>query len=278
MEWISGRAEPMYAAVVRAAEGLVVGLDFDGTLAPIVEDPEAATIHPDIPAALIELAEQVRGIAVVTGRPARAVLEMGGLEAVGAEIGAHGRDLEVLGQYGNERWSSAGGEVISPPPPAGLSELRSELPQLLAQADATDAWIEEKGLALAVHTRRMVDPQEAYERLLSPLTAAATRHGLIVEPGRCVIEMRAAGMDKGDAVHRLVEDLRAEAVIFIGDDLGDLTAFRAARELDLPSLLVCSGPPEVTQLRELADVAVPGPDGVLAFLLELTRDLADSPL
>lgn len=278
MEWVSGRAEQMYAAVVRAADGLVIGLDFDGTLAPIVDDPEAARIHPEAPPVLVELADRVRGIAVVTGRPAEKVLTLGRLDEVGAQIHRRGRELRVLGQYGNERWSSARDEVVSPPPPAGLSSLRAELPRVLAEFDAADAWVEEKGLALAVHTRRMADPQDAYDRLLSPLTEAAHGHGLMVEPGRCVIEMRAPGMDKGDAVRALVEDLDAEAFIFIGDDLGDVEAFEAARRLDVPSLLVCSGSAEVTELVALADVVVPGPDGVLRFLRDLTRDLRDAPL
>ncbi len=278
MEFVSGRAEQMYAAVVRAAEGLVIGLDFDGTLAPIVDDPDSAAIHPDIPSVLVDLAEQVRGIAVVTGRPAEKVLALGGLDEVGARIHQLGRELRVLGQYGNESWTSARREVISPPPPEGLSSLRDELPQLLEQLDAADAWVEDKGLAIAVHTRRMANPQQDFERLLGPLTDAARSHELIVEPGRWVIEMRAAGMDKGDAVHALVEDLQAQAVVFVGDDLGDVVAFQAARELDVPTLLVFSGPPEVTELVDLADAVVPGPDGVLEFLRDLTRDLRDAPL
>ena len=63
--------EQRYAALVRAAPSVVVGLDFDGTLSPIVDDPEAAHIHPDAAEVLVDLASQVAAIAVVTGRPAR---------------------------------------------------------------------------------------------------------------------------------------------------------------------------------------------------------------
>lgn len=278
MELISGRAEQMYAAAVRAADGLVIGLDFDGTLAPIVEDPEAAVIQPGVSPVLADLAEQVCGIAVVTGRPAAEVIRLGRLDELGARFDSLGRELRVLGQYGNERWTSRHHEVISPPPPPGLADLRHRLPELLTQADAADAWVEEKGLALAVHTRRMADPQQAFERLLDPLTAAAHSHGLIVEPGRCVIEMRAPGMDKGDAVRQLVDELQPGAFIFVGDDQGDVAAFKAVRELGIPTLLVCSGPSEAAELVDLADVVVPGPAGVLEFLGGLTRDIRDSPL
>ena len=166
MEFGSTTGEQQYAALVRAADDLVIGLDFDGTLAPIVDDPEKAHIHPDAGDVLVDLAEQVRAVAVITGRPARQALGLGGLEEVGNAIGEHGRELFVLGQYGNERWTSTNRRVISPKPPRGLASFTAGLPRLLRRAEADEAWVEEKGLAVAVHTRRLEDPQAAYERLL----------------------------------------------------------------------------------------------------------------
>lgn len=279
MDFSSPDGDRQYAAVVRAADRLVVGLDFDGTLAPIVEDPEQAVIHPDGGAALLALIESVQAVAVVTGRPARQVLALGSLEEVADRIGAHGGDLYVLGQYGNERWSRHDRRVISPEPPRGLADLVDELPGILARHDAAGAWVEDKGLAVAVHTRRLADAQAAFDRLVGPVAEAARSHDLQVEPGRMVIEVRAAGMDKGAAVRRLADELDAGGFVFVGDDLGDLEAFRAVRELrsrGMPGLLVCSGSVEQQALVELADVVVEGPDGVLAFLRELVADIAQS--
>ena len=132
MEFGSTTGEQEYAALVRAADDLVIGLDFDGTLAPIVEDPEKAHIHPDANDVLVDLAEQVRAVAVITGRPARQVLDLGGLEEVGNAIGEHGRELFVLGQYGNERWTSTNRRVISPKPPRGLAIVHRDLPAAAA--------------------------------------------------------------------------------------------------------------------------------------------------
>lgn len=276
MEFVSVNGEAEYAALVRAADDLVVGLDFDGTLAPIVDDPQHAHIHPDAAAVLVALAAQVRAVAVITGRPARQVLDLGGLEEVGSAIGERGCELFVLGQYGNERWTSADRQVVSPKPPRGLATFVSGLPRLLRRADAAEAWIEEKGLAVAVHTRRLEDPEAAFDRLLQPLTDAARTHGLDVEPGRAVIEIRAHGMHKGAAVRRLAEELDARAFAFCGDDLGDVEAFRAVEELraeGYPGLLVCSASEEQNALADLADVTVDGPVGVLDLLRELTRDI-----
>ena len=276
MEFSSSIGEQQYAAVVRAADDLVVGLDFDGTLSPIVDDPEQAHIHPDAREVLTDLAAQVRAVAVVTGRPARQALDLGGLEAVGNAIGESGRELFVLGQYGNERWTSTDRRVISPKPPRGLATFMGGLPRLLRDEDAADAWIEEKGLAVAVHTRRLEDPQAAFERLLPVLTESARSNGLDVEPGRAVIEVRAPGMHKGAAVRTLTEELGARAFVFCGDDLGDLEAFKAVEELrgpDFPGLLVCSGSEGQGALADLADVVVAGPSGVLALLRQLTEDI-----
>ena len=276
MEFSSSTGEQQYAAVVRAADDLVVACDFDGTLSPIVDDPEQAHIHPEAGEVLAELAAQVRAVAVVTGRPARQALDLGGLEAVGNAIGESGRELFVLGQYGNERWTSTDRRVISPKPPRGLATFMGGLPRLLREGDAAGAWVEEKGLAVAVHTRRLDDPQAAFERLLPVLTEAARSNGLEVEPGRAVIEVRAPGMHKGAAVRTLTEELGARAFVFCGDDLGDLEAFKAVEELrgnEFAGLLVCSASDEQGALAELADVVVDGPSGVLDLLRELTEDI-----
>jgi trehalose 6-phosphate phosphatase len=277
VRFTSPDAEQRYAELVTVAAHAVVGLDFDGTLAPIVDDPDAAHIHPDAPEVLLELSQVVRAVAVITGRPARKALALGGLDDVGREIGDTGRELFVFGQYGYERWSSTQRRVVSPRPPHGLSAFLRDLPRVLREADAADAFIEDKGLAIAAHTRRLDDPAGAYDRLLPGLRDLADRHGLVVEPGRNVIEVRSPGMDKGVVVRNLAKEVEAGGFLFAGDDLGDVEAFEAVAELraqGLATLLVCSASKEESTLLELADVVVPGPDGVLDILRRLTEDAA----
>ncbi|HEY0949817.1 trehalose-phosphatase [Nocardioides sp.] len=275
MEFTSPDAEQRYAALVRAAPRAVVGLDFDGTLSPIVDDPEQARIHPDAREVLVDLAAEVAAIAVITGRPARQALDLGGLEEVGDAVAEAGKELFLFGQYGNERWSATRRRIISPRPPAGLSTFLRDLPRTLRTADAADAYVEDKGLAYGVHTRRLPDADAAYERLLPRLRELAGRNGLVLEPGRQVIEVRAPGMDKGQAVETLVEEVGAGAFLFAGDDLGDVDAFDAVGTLakeGLPTLLVCSASDEQSALIALSDVVVHGPEGVLDLLRQLTAD------
>lgn len=268
-------ADPFGPLVARAAD-LVVGLDFDGVLAPIVEDPASARIHPDAAALIERIAARVRGVAVITGRPARQAIALGDLDALGARLVEAGSVLEVFGQYGNERWSAVERSIRSPRPPAGLATFARELPSLLRRHDAAEAHVEEKGLALAVHTRRLADPEASFARLAPALAEAATAHGLVTEPGRFVVEVRAPGTDKGDAVRAFADERRARAFVYVGDDLGDIPAFAALAELraqGLTTLRVAASSTEQNALVEDADLVVPGPDGVMALLAGLAAAL-----
>ncbi|MEU1150622.1 trehalose-phosphatase [Streptomyces sp. NPDC005863] len=260
------------AALLARPERAVVALDFDGTLAAIVPDPEQARAHPGAVPALAALAPRLRSVAVVTGRPAGVAVRHGGF------AGAAGLEhLVVLGHYGAERWDAVTGTVHAAEPHPGVAAVRAELPGFLDAINAwRGTWIEEKGRAVAVHTRRASDPQAAFEALREPLAELANRHGLIVEPGRMVLELRPPGMDKGVALAEYLREVGAESVLYAGDDLGDLPAFGAVEKLrseGVAGLLVCSGSTEVADLADRADLVVDGPAGVVALLTAITGQL-----
>jgi len=251
------------AALVREPPRALIALDFDGTLSPIVADPAAARGADGAAGALAGLAGRAGTVAIITGRPAADAVELGGFSGVPGLI--------VLGQYGRERWQD--GRLSRPPASAEVAAARAELPGVLAAAGAPDGtWTEDKGDALAVHTRRTTDPAGALDRLRGPLAGLAERAGLIVEPGRLVLELRPVGADKGAALTGLVAERSAGAVLYAGDDLGDIPAFEAVAALradGVPGLAVCSGSAEATGLAGHADLLVDGPDGILALLSEL---------
>lgn len=255
-------------------------LDFDGVLAPIVDDPAAARIHPRAHRLLIRLGLQVHHIAVVTGRPVNQVLALGRLEELGAVLVEAGRDLTIVGQYGAERWSARAGLADSSEPPQGLARFEGLLPRILAETHTSGAHVEHKGLAIAVHTRRMPQPDAALARLDEPISALARSCGLSVEHGRLVLEVRGGGFDKGTAVRRLVEELGAEGLVYIGDDLGDLpavVAVEATRAAGAAGLFVCAASAEEPALLDVADIAVNGSDGVMDFLEVLGTDIVTTP-
>ncbi|WP_369214249.1 trehalose-phosphatase, partial [Streptomyces flavofungini] len=227
---------------------------------------------PGAVSALSALAPRLRSVAVVTGRPAGVAVRYGGF------AGVPGLDhLVVLGHYGAERWDAVTGTVRAAETHPGVAAVRAELPGFLDAIGAwRGTWIEEKGRAVAVHTRRAEDPQAAFDALRAPLAELAARHGLIVEPGRMVLELRPPGMDKGVALAEYLREVGAESVLYAGDDLGDLPAFAAVEKLrsdGVAGLLVCSGSTEVEELATRADLVVDGPEGVVGLLASLTANL-----
>ncbi|MCX5200433.1 trehalose-phosphatase [Streptomyces sp. NBC_00237] len=259
------------AALLAEPARALVAIDFDGTLADIVPDPEQARAHPGAVPALAALAPHVASVAIVTGRPAGVAVRYGGFAGVpGLE------HLVVLGHYGAERWDAVSGTVRAPAAHPGVAAVRAELPGVLdAHGAWRGTWVEEKGQAVAVHTRRATDPEAAFEALRTPLSELAARHGLILEPGRLVLELRPPGVDKGVALAAYVREVGARCVLYAGDDLGDLPAYAAVEKLrsdGVLGLLVCSGT-AIPELAEQADVLLPGPAEVVAMLGELGRQL-----
>jgi trehalose 6-phosphate phosphatase len=261
-------AKAGWDALVAAPARALIALDYDGVLAPIVADPMAAVPAPGAIEVLRELAGKVGTLAVVTGRPAAVVVGIGGLDTIPG--------LVVEGQYGAESW--AAGTLTTPDEPASVTAAREALPAALAAAGADPGvWVEDKRLALVVHARRTADPDAELGRLDPALRRVAEVHGLEPHPGKMVLELRPPGFDKGGVIRRLARDAGAGAVLFAGDDLGDIPGFAAVEELraaGVPGLTVASASPEAAAVAERADVAVDGPAGIVQLLVTLSAEMS----
>ena len=245
--------------------GALLAVDYDGVLAPIVADPTNSPPLPGAIPALGRLVAKLGSVAVISGRPAQTLLDYCKFSDDGIFKG-----ITVFGHYGLQRWDGSVGQIVSPPPPPSLDDVRRELPELLVRLGINDAWIEDKSVALAVHTRRSADPVGALATLTEPITSMAVEHGLHVEPGRFVLEIRSPGVDKGHALRSFVAEREPRSVCYIGDDLGDLPAFDAVLDLratgTVAGLTVASGSTEVAAVSSRADLVVDGPPGVVALL------------
>lgn len=247
------------AAFAARVSGCLVALDFDGTLAPIVDDPSQSRAVAGAFGALSRLAGAGAQIAVVTGRDALTALELSRF----AEIPG----LIVSGLHGAEVWHD--GSLQTRDEPAGIDVLRRELPPLLDQVDP-DSWLEDKRLSLVVHTRRSADPLTVLEQLRGPVTELAEANGLQVLDGKFVLEIRIPGLSKADAVSRLLTP-QTTAALFAGDDHGDLPAFEAihswSRRTGNPAVAIAVG--EVAEVRQAADVRLPAPAALADLLAAL---------
>lgn len=258
-------------AIMERPQDTLIGLDFDGTLAPIIDDPERAYAHRGAVAALARLGALVRVIVVITGRPAQTAVKLGGFQGVPG-LGS----MVVLGQYGVERWDADTDQFSIPAEPPAMAAVADELPKVLQELGLTDVRLEHKGRAIGVHTRELGDASAAFERLAEPLGELAARHGLLIEPGKNVLEIRAPGMDKGEALRNIVAEKEARQVVFAGDDLGDLPAFRAVEKLrteGVAGLLISSASHEEDALIQASDLILDGPDGVAQWLTRLADSL-----
>jgi trehalose 6-phosphate phosphatase len=256
--------EQLVRTLRAALPDVLVAVDFDGTLAPLVADPQASRPVDGAISALNALAAHGAQVAIITGRDAGTVVRLGGLDEVGGMV--------VAGLYGIETWQD--GQLASPETPAPIAALRKRLPRLLADAHADpDIWIEDKRLSLVLHGRRAQDPDAALAPLREPAEALAAELGLELHPGRDVLELRLPGYDKAGALRRLAAD--HAGVLFLGDDLGDLPAFAEIRRLRDAGRtawsvgVLSSGVPDVA---DAADVHVDDP----AAAVELLRALAPS--
>jgi trehalose 6-phosphate phosphatase len=259
-------------AIVSDPASAVISTDFDGVLSPLVEDPARSRPVEGALDALARLAKSVNQVAIVTGRPALVATELTG---VSGHPGL-GR-LVVLGHYGLERWDAATGKITSEPVPPGVATARDRLPRLLSEAGVPDAFVEDKDSSLAVHTRRLDDPAGAFELLRGPLTALAAETELRLEPGNLVLELRPPGIDKGVAIRSLLASTGARSILYAGDDLGDLAAFRAIeaeRAAGLPAVLLATRSSNATELIDAADIVVDDPTGVVTVLTALSDAIA----
>lgn len=257
---LAGHADRL---VQRAGE-VALCLDFDGTLSPIVDDPEMARPLAGVVELLGALAARFAAVALISGRPAGYLTEHAAAPGV-----------RYLGLYGLQEirdgrvWVDQRLEAARPAVVAAEQDLRNS-----AAVRDSGAHLEDKEYAVAVHTRRTDDPDRWAGPIDKTVQEIAERHGLEVIPGKLVWELAPrVRADKGDAVRRVVAESGARSVVVVGDDLGDLPAFDAVAQAitegrDGLRVAVRSDeapPPLLAQ----ADLIVDGPPGVLDFLQRL---------
>jgi trehalose 6-phosphate phosphatase len=263
--------EAVFAAIVERPERAMIALDYDGTLAPIVDRPEEAVPAPGAIDAVRRLSARVGTLAFVTGRPVTDLLLLSGLDSAWSS-GHAPESLVLRGHYGLERWDPATGIVVNPPVTAGVGDARALLPRLL-ELCPPGVRIEDKRLSLAVHTRETADPWTSLKAVLPALAELAEETGLELALGRFVVELRPRGVDKGATLRELVRERKPDSLLFIGDDVGDEPAFEVVDQVraeGTPAAAVLSDSDEAApRMRARAHVIVPGPEGVVRLLTDL---------
>jgi len=239
---------------IAAAEELLVACDFDGTLAPIVENPADARALPEAIDALAELAALPRThSALVSGRSR---------EDLASLVGSPER-VRLVGSHGGELEAGSLAERLSPEQRGRLEALQRELAAIATAAPGLIA--ETKPAGVALHYR-MADPHDAQRAVAAVLAGPAALPDVHLRHGKKVIELSVVPDDKGRAVELLREATRASAVLYLGDDVTDEDVFRTLGHDDLGV--------KVGEGSTTAPVRVAGPHEAARVLVDLARERA----
>jgi trehalose 6-phosphate phosphatase len=192
-------------------------LDFDGTLVEIAPRPEAIAVAEELPGLLAALHSKLdRRLAIITGR---AHADLSNYLDVTAFLVAssHGAEFSVAGSA----------DVQSLIDGADLDPLRPLLADVISPLEGV--YLEDKGTAIAVHTRPSPDTHDGLIKTLSGL--ANDYEGLHVASGKGIVEVRLARENKGTAVARLaaLNEWAGARPVMIGDDTTDNDGMEAAK-------------------------------------------------
>lgn len=243
---------------------VVFFLDFDGTLSPIVEDPDTAIIPERTRDVLSVVADRFT-TAIVSGRSKEKVMKLVGLDQL-IYAGSHGFDIE--GPQGIISHRVASDWLPS------LKEASLELENLLPSFPG--ASIEDNLLSISFHYRKL-DPERISEAQ-GMVDEIVNRHGLLRTKGKMVYEVRPLfDWHKGKAVEYLLQVLQLMGPdvlpIYIGDDVTDEDAFKVLQGKGI-SVLVAD--PSLSRQTH-ADMRLNDPLEVQAFLMHFARDEALAP-
>jgi trehalose 6-phosphate phosphatase len=235
--------------VTAAPRPMLVGLDVDGVLAPLVDHAADAVLLDGIGEAVSAVAElESVHVAVVSGR------SLDGLAQFGFR-----HDVEVIGSHGMEIRDRP-----MEPLDAGERHCLAALDALAVEAAdraGDGAWIERKPASVVLHVRQAeaVRGREAIDGLCAEV---AQIDGATIKAGSNVLELFARHADKGTALMRLARELGAVTTVFVGDDVTDEDAFA---HLGVDDIAIKVGDAATIAPYRLAD-----PTAVLAWLRALT--------
>ena len=240
---------------------LLVALDFDGTLAPLVDDPSASRALPGATAALVDLVELTASaqvhVALVSGRALSDLHTLAQAPVGTFLIGSHGAERARVTAFGLDR------DIVQLDDDMAdrLASLGAEVAAVARGRDGV--WVETKPTAVVVHTR--LAPDDVARLAQDEALEVGARLGTNVLHGKDVVEISVLHASKGDAVTALRTELGAKVVVYVGDDVTDEHAFAAL------------GPDDVTVKvgagETIAQYRVAGPDEVVEALTALVAAL-----
>lgn len=222
------------------AGSLLIALDFDGVLAPLVDDPTSSRMT-DGAVLAVDTLSRLDGvtIAVVSGRDAATLASLADLPAGTLVVASHGAERGRIADGEGGAGTLVADPIDLPPELVDLrAEVLRETERIVAAHPGTRT--EAKPASVTLHTRGL-DEDRARAATTELLSGPAGLPGVRVISGHDVIEMAVLTVTKGDGVLDLRAETGADAVLYAGDDRTDEDAFAVLTGTDL-SLKVGDGP------------------------------------
>lgn len=212
-------AEALHRAA--GARHLVIASDYDGTLAPFVDDPTKAF---PIDGAIDVLSE-------LAALPETTVALLSGRNRAGlAEVSGGAPPIVLVGSHGSE-WEGGFDQPLDADAEALLARLHEAFDEIVARTPG--AHVESKPTAAVLHVRPVEDPAERERAMAEAMAGPATFDRVHVTEGKNVVEIAVREASKGAAIEQLVEQTGAEVAIFLGDDVTDERGFARLRPQDI---------------------------------------------
>ena len=231
---------------------VLVALDFDGVLAPIVDVPGDARALPDSSSAVATLVGLPRAdVALVSGRALADLREVASPPSGTLLVASHGAEVDGVPT------------PLDDDAQARLSAVLTGLEQVVAAHPGTR--VETKPAGGVLHTRLAARETAAAARE-AVRRGVGSQEGVHAMVGKEVVELSVVRADKGTALTALRGRLDVDAVMYVGDDTTDETVFAVLRDGDVG---IKVGPGETAARYRVAD-----PAAVAVVLTHLTRLLA----
>jgi trehalose 6-phosphate phosphatase len=254
------------ATVVQRASSSGFFFDFDGTLAPIQDDPNTVQAVPGAASALVQLARRIRRVGIVSARPV-------------AFLRQHFPDpaITLFGLYGLERSTDDGDTAVDPAAQRWLPAVQELVGRAGLELPASTL-VEDKRLSVALHYRLAPSLEQ---EILDWARVRAAEYQLRLQQGRMVVELLPPlDVNKGLVISREIAELTC--AWYFGDDIGDIPAYqaltnRAAQDEAFAMLRVAVSNPETGQaLNDLVDLVLSSQRALVALLREVLGVLQGS--
>jgi trehalose 6-phosphate phosphatase len=257
---------------VLSAKPAAFATDIDGTISPIAATPESAFVIPAAIEALEALNARLDVVFILTGRTALDAEQMIHIPGI-LYIGNHGLERRSKGKSSDNITAMESIEAIR----NALVDVKREIQ---AQEITDGILIEDKKLTASIHYRLSPARERIGPALGAIIHGAALQHGLRMTEGRFVFELRPqVAVNKGSAAFDVIREQGLKGIVFLGDDVTDIDAFRAIRQSRHDGIvrglsIAVNSPETKSVVLEEADDVVEGVNSAVKLMQELAARLA----